>query len=69
MHVTICFVLPGNITDETKGLRLVQMKTSPIAIYFWIIMSATLFLASYQRNMVWRDGLTLWEHVIKKSSK
>ena len=44
------------------------MKTSLIAIYCWIILSATLFLASYQRNLAWRDELTLWEDVIKKSS-
>src|SRR3972149_11872105 len=68
MHVTICFVLLRSITVETKGIRLVVMKTSLIAIYCWIIMTATLFLASYQRNLAWRDELTLWEDVIKKSS-
>ena len=28
----------------------------------------SLSIATYQRNMVWRDELTLWEDVIKKSS-
>ena len=44
------------------------MKRYLIEILIIVIISASYGFAAYQRNFVWKNGLSLWSDVVKKSS-
>ena len=43
------------------------MKRYLIEIIVIVIISASYGFAAYQRNLVWKDDLSLWSDVVKKS--
>ncbi len=47
-----------------KGERV---SSFPAAVVLLLIIIVLLSFATYQRNLVWRDGITLWSDVVSKS--
>ncbi|MBU4413538.1 MAG: tetratricopeptide repeat protein [Proteobacteria bacterium] len=45
------------------------MKRYLIEIIVILIISASYGFATYQRNFIWKNGLSLWSDVIRKSSE
>jgi len=42
-------------------------KSYLVVLPFFIIIPLLLTIATYKRNMVWKDGISLWSDVVKKS--
>lgn len=57
------------ILNYLKNKKVINESYLPVFIILLLITTVPLGIATYKRNLVWKDELTLWEDIVKKSPK
>ena len=59
----------GFLTAITAGMFTVaaRLKKEKVAVLILVLITLALSVATYARNNTWKDGVSLWEDVVRKS--